>query len=64
MWEDLFAALALLLVFEGITPFLNPAKWRQMILMVAQQPDRVLRMMGLISMMLGATLLFIVRGID
>ncbi|MGE3320129.1 MAG: DUF2065 domain-containing protein [Candidatus Berkiella sp.] len=61
MWNDLFAAIALLLVFEGMMPFINPAKWRQAIRLIADQPDSALRIMGLTSMLCGAALLYIIR---
>lgn len=61
MWDDLLAAVALLLVFEGIMPFARPAKWRQLMQVIGQQKDTALRTMGLISMLAGAVLLYIVR---
>jgi uncharacterized protein YjeT (DUF2065 family) len=61
MWNDLFAAIALLLVFEGMMPFINPARWRYVIRMVTDQSDRALRIMGLLSMLMGAILMYIVR---
>ena len=64
MWDDLFAAVALLLVFEGIMPFVSPGKWRQYLKIIVDQPDKNLRIMGLASMLLGAFLLIIVRSFD
>jgi len=64
MWNDLFAAVALLLVFEGIMPFANPGKWRQYLKLIVEQPDKNLRIMGLMSMLFGAFLLIIVRSFD
>jgi uncharacterized protein len=61
MWADLFAAIALLFVFEGMMPFANPQKWRETILLIAKQPDKTLRTMGLISMLLGCFLVFFIR---
>lgn len=61
MWNDLFAALALVLVFEGIMPFVNPARWRNTIQLVSQQSDSALRTMGLSIMLIGAALLYLVR---
>lgn len=61
MWDDLFAAVALLLVFEGIMPFINPNRWRHVIKVVAEQPDAQLRIMGLASMLMGAALLYAIR---
>ena len=61
MWHDLAVALCLVLVVEGILPFLAPAQWRQMILQVVQMEDRSLRLMGLVSMLLGTGLLYLVN---
>jgi uncharacterized protein YjeT (DUF2065 family) len=61
MWESLLMAVALMLVIEGIIPFLYPAKWRNMVAMLAQISDRHLRIMGLITMLLGVALLYFVK---
>lgn len=61
MWETLLSAFALLLVIEGIAPFLNPAGVRRLLLMINQMDDMELRMAGLVSMLLGLTLLYIVH---
>jgi uncharacterized protein YjeT (DUF2065 family) len=61
IWTDLLAAIALLLVIEGMIPFLNPQSLRQMLETVSQLDDRTLRMVGFISMILGVILLTIVR---
>jgi len=60
-WDDLLAALALVLVFEGIVPFLNPQSLRKMLVMVAQLDDRTLRVAGLVSMLCGVLMLYMVR---
>jgi uncharacterized protein YjeT (DUF2065 family) len=62
MWSDLFAALALYLVLEGILPFLSPAAMRRAMQTFAEMDDTKLRMMGLLSMVAGAVLLYFVRG--
>jgi uncharacterized protein YjeT (DUF2065 family) len=61
IWNDLLAALALLLVIEGVVPFLNPQSLRRMLAMVSQLDDRTLRITGLVSMLVGVVLLTIVR---
>lgn len=62
MWQDLLVALALLLVIEGIWPFLSPGGMRRALLAVADQDDRALRIAGLVSMVLGVVLLYLVRS--
>lgn len=61
MWNELLVAIALVLVFEGIIPFLAPDKFRQALAQLTQMPDQVLRMIGLASMTLGIVLLYILR---
>ncbi len=61
MWQDLLTAIALLLVIEGIIPFLNPDALRRMLAMMAQMDNRSLRVAGLLSMLSGVVLLYLVR---
>lgn len=61
MWDDLLAAIALVLVLEGILPFLNPQGLRKTLLTMTQMDDRSLRWIGLISMLAGLGLLYLVR---
>ncbi len=61
MLDDLLAALALMLVVEGILPFLSPAALRRTLQTVGQMDDRSLRVMGLVSMLAGVVLLYLVR---
>lgn len=62
-WNDLFAAIALLLIIEGILPFLNPGRYRSMLEMLEQVSDSQLRMMGLVVMIVGAVVLTFVRAL-
>ena len=62
MWQDLLAALALVLVLEGLIPFWKPQALRQMLEMMAQLDDRSIRVAGLVSMLAGLLLLYLVRG--
>jgi uncharacterized protein YjeT (DUF2065 family) len=61
MWRDILVALALVLVFEGILPFLDPTAWRRTALRAAQLNDRTLRLAGLGSMLVGLVLLHLSR---
>lgn len=61
-WRDILTALALLLVFEGLAPFLNPAGWRQMIARIARLPDAQLRTIGLGVTITGLVLLGAIRS--
>ena len=61
MWEDLLAALALVLVIEGLMPFLSPGGFRRTMEQVSRIPDRTLRTIGLVSMAAGVGLLYVVR---
>lgn len=61
MWHDIGAALALLLVIEGILPFANPAAVRRALQTMIEFSDNQLRTMGLVSMVLGLLILGIVN---
>jgi uncharacterized protein YjeT (DUF2065 family) len=61
MWHDLFVALALLFVIEGVWPFLSPSGVRRALLLMAEQDDRSLRGAGLVSMFVGVVLLYLVN---
>lgn len=61
MWRDLGVAVCLVLVIEGIVPFLYPRRWRHMALSLAQVDDRTMRLAGLASMVAGTVLLYLVR---
>ncbi len=60
--SDLWAALALVLVLEGVMPFLSPRGYRETVRKLAEIPDRQLRLFGLASMLLGVAFLYLVRG--
>jgi len=61
MWQELGIALALLLVIEGIMPFISPKGLRESLLTMASLSDRTLRLGGLISMLLGLLMLYLIR---
>lgn len=61
MWHELAIAFCLLLVLEGLMPFLAPRKWKQMLVTVSQVDDRQLRIIGLISMLSGVGLLYLIN---
>ncbi len=61
MGQDFLAAICLVLVLEGILPFLIPGRWREMMLSLTQIDERSIRLMGFGSMCLGAGLLFLVK---
>ncbi len=61
MWHDLLVALALVMIIEGIYPFLSPGGMRNMMRMVAEMDDRTMRTIGLVSMLLGVATLYLVN---
>ena len=58
MWESLLQAIGLLLVIEGVIPFLYPSKWRGLVAMLASIDNKQLRIMGFVSMLMGVGILF------
>jgi uncharacterized protein YjeT (DUF2065 family) len=57
VWDDLLRAGALVLIVEGILPFLSPKAFRRALMEFATVNDRWMRLIGLGSMLLGLVLL-------
>jgi uncharacterized protein YjeT (DUF2065 family) len=56
--HSLWLATALMLIIEGILPFINPTALRRALLQVATMTDQQLRTMGLLSMVAGLLILY------
>lgn len=61
LWQSLLVAGCLMLIVEGIMPFLYPQRWRRMVTVLAQMNDGRMRALGLGSMLLGLVLLLLVH---
>jgi uncharacterized protein len=59
MADLLLAAVALMLVFEGLLPFLSPKTWRDMFERATRLTDGQLRFIGLTSIVVGVLLLLL-----
>lgn len=62
MWHELLVAVALLLILEGIMPFLSPDRLRRTLAMISQLSDNALRFVGLSAMVLGCLLLYVINS--
>lgn len=62
MWEDLGRALALVLVIEGMLPFVSPRTWRKSLLGFASLEDHWMRLIGCGAMFGGILLLNLLSG--
>jgi uncharacterized protein YjeT (DUF2065 family) len=61
MVDDLGRAIALMLVLEGILPFVAPGRWQEMMKVLSIVDERSLRSIGLFSMGIGIALLWLLR---
>ena len=61
-WEDFLAAMALVLILEGLIPFFSPQGYKNMVQQMATMPAQTLRNVGLILMILGVFFLYLVRA--
>mgnify|MGYP003151707822 FL=1 len=59
IWVELGRAFCLLLIIEGIIPFLYPDRWRRLLETVSTTDDKMLRLVGLFSMLLGLGILYL-----
>lgn len=59
--HELAIGFCLMLVLEGMIPFLYPQRWRQLVQQLALVNDRTLRVLGLASMLLGVLMLYVIN---
>ena len=62
MGDLLFGALALMLVLEGLLPFLSPTTWREMFERATRMSDGQIRFIGLIRLLAGLLLFALWRS--
>lgn len=60
-WHVLAAAVALVFIIEGMLPFISPNRWRNLLKVANEMEDRVIRNVGLGSMLFGVVLLYLVH---
>ncbi|MCB1934589.1 MAG: DUF2065 domain-containing protein [Nitrosomonas sp.] len=59
MLETFLMAFALMLIIEGILPFISPRMWREAFIKMTELDDGQLRFIGLTSMIIGLALLML-----
>lgn len=62
MWSDLLRVLGMVLIIEGLWPFISPSRWRSLLVQIIAMDDRALRLTGVISIGLGLVLLRLFKG--
>lgn len=60
MQSSLFLAFALMLVIEGILPFVAPRVWRDTFRRVTEMNDGQIRFIGLTSMLIGLVIMAVI----
>ena len=58
-WDTFWAALALVLVLEGLFPFISPGGWKRTFQRLLSMEEGQLRFFGLCSIALGLLLLWL-----
>ncbi len=61
MWPTLLMAFALMLVLEGLMPFIAPKAWREAFRRITELSNGQIRFLGLSSILVGIVLLFILN---
>jgi len=61
MWETFLMAVALMLILEGMLPFLSPQTWREAFRKLIEINDNQIRFIGLTSMLIGLMILLLVN---
>ncbi len=61
-WTEILTALALVLIIEGLLPFASPGRYRQMVAEIQRLSDNNIRSVGLVVIIVGLVLLYMVRS--
>jgi uncharacterized protein YjeT (DUF2065 family) len=61
-WGDLFAALALVMIIEGIIPFISPQGYKNTMQQLTAMPESTLRSIGFGLMLVGVISLYFIRA--
>lgn len=61
MAHDLLTAFALVLIIEGLLPFISPTFWQKVMRDLSQINPKTIRVGGIVSMLTGAILLNVLR---
>lgn len=61
-WQDLLAALAFVLILEGLLLFAAPKAWKRMVAQLLPQPERQLSVIGGFMLIAGLIALYFIRG--
>ena len=56
-WDVALSAVALMLVSEGLLPFLSPPSWRRIFERALEMSDGQIRFLGLVSVVCGLAML-------
>ena len=58
-WDIALSAVALMLVAEGLLPFVSPPSWRRIFERALEMSDGQIRFLGLVSVLCGLALLLL-----
>lgn len=61
LWRELLIGFCLMLILEGVLPFLYPQRWRGLVARLAATDDSALRVAGLVSMLVGLLMLYLIH---
>ncbi|MDH3747503.1 MAG: DUF2065 domain-containing protein [Gammaproteobacteria bacterium] len=61
-WTEILTAFALVLIIEGLLPFASPSRYRQMVAQLVMLGDNHIRTVGLVIIVIGLVLLYVVRS--
>jgi len=61
MWQSLIMAFSLMLILEGVIPFLYPNRWKVMVQKISEVDSGTMRISGFLSMIAGVVLLYLVH---
>ncbi len=62
-WGLLLKVLAMVLIIEGIMPFVTPIRWKKYLQRMIEANNRQVRIMGFVLLIVGSVLLFVAHDL-
>jgi len=62
-WGLLLKVLAMVLIIEGIMPFVTPIRWKKYLQRMIEANNRQVRIMGFVLLVVGSVLLFVAHDL-
>lgn len=63
MWHEIFLAIGLVLIIEGILPMISATRYKRYLAKLNQMNDSAIRVMGIVMVIIGTVVVAVVKSL-